>query len=377
MQQVQTEGGVCRALVAVDDVTDEQKDTVNALASWKETHRVKPAWIDESSAMHDPSALSSRSGKGSTRHHSSPRASRSPRRSLGWVTLAKGGRDLVALSSTLPAGDRQQHLRAWSRRLAVDRSLGGGRQQKLGSADSGSSAADAFAAAKSRSGSAQQLRAGRRRGKVNVKDQQGKYENELAADPHHIGFAFGGMEPGRVHARGKLIETHKVLNLSANPHLCPHISPFTFTITITSRLHHDYFTITSRSPTPFSTVTSPSSPHPRPHPHHPHPPPLSSTLTAQPSPSPSVLTLTRTLTHVTHHTHRQGLLFSWCGWHICAPYWLTPAAEASPRLTVPPPRVARRCQCILHRTTVPAVAAYLWRCRRSGAPGMPPCVANL
>ena len=36
------------------------------------------------------------------------------------------------------------------------------------------------------------------------------YRNELHSDPLKIGFAFGGVEPGRLHARGQLVETHKV-----------------------------------------------------------------------------------------------------------------------------------------------------------------------
>ena len=39
---------------------------------------------------------------------------------------------------------------------------------------------------------------------------QGAFINELTADSRGIGFAYGGIHPGRLHAHGRLFETHKV-----------------------------------------------------------------------------------------------------------------------------------------------------------------------
>lgn len=41
------------------------------------------------------------------------------------------------------------------------------------------------------------------------------YLNDIESDPQHIGFAYGGVYPGRLHAKGQLVETHKVPNLQA------------------------------------------------------------------------------------------------------------------------------------------------------------------
>ena len=40
--------------------------------------------------------------------------------------------------------------------------------------------------------------------------QRSVYQNELQSDPKRIGFAYGGVDPGRLHAHGQLVETHKV-----------------------------------------------------------------------------------------------------------------------------------------------------------------------
>jgi hypothetical protein len=38
------------------------------------------------------------------------------------------------------------------------------------------------------------------------------YDDELRRDVNRIGFAFGGVNPGRLHAHGKLVEEHKVID---------------------------------------------------------------------------------------------------------------------------------------------------------------------
>ena len=52
-------------------------------------------------------------------------ASEEPRQSVGWVTIYKGGRELVTPKGQLPASDRQKHMQQWKRRIAVDKSLAG------------------------------------------------------------------------------------------------------------------------------------------------------------------------------------------------------------------------------------------------------------
>ena len=37
-----------------------------------------------------------------------------------------------------------------------------------------------------------------------------RFRDEAQSDPTGIGFAFGGVMPGRLHAKGKVVETHKV-----------------------------------------------------------------------------------------------------------------------------------------------------------------------
>ena len=80
----------------------------------------------------------------------------------GWVTLIKDGRRLVTSRVRLHAGQRQQHMNQWQRRMQND--------------------------------------------KVNSKD----VSLELATDPMGIGFAFGGLEPGLLHSGGKLHPVHRV-----------------------------------------------------------------------------------------------------------------------------------------------------------------------
>ena len=36
------------------------------------------------------------------------------------------------------------------------------------------------------------------------------YSNDLDSDPKGIGFAYGGVFPGRLHAKGKVVDEHKV-----------------------------------------------------------------------------------------------------------------------------------------------------------------------
>ncbi len=88
---------------------------------------------------------------------------------VAWVTLVKGGRKLVTSRVRQSAGSRQQHQQQWVRRVANDQSHKAAGAHKLPS--------------------------------VSL---------ELSSDPTGIGFAFGGIHPGTLHARGNLVESHSV-----------------------------------------------------------------------------------------------------------------------------------------------------------------------
>ena len=87
---------------------------------------------------------------------------------MGWVTLVKSGKKLVSSHIKLTPGSRRQYLGQWQRRRANDKT-----EQISGHL------------AKTIS-------------------------HELLADPTGIGFAFGGVDPGILHAHGALHEVHKV-----------------------------------------------------------------------------------------------------------------------------------------------------------------------
>ncbi len=107
----------------------------------------------------------------------SPGAASPPARQTGWVTLVKNGQKLVSSRVQLGPGSRRQYMQQWARRKANDRAMA--------AAPSGSGTK---AAESSRMPTLQ----------------------ELEADPSGIAFAFGGMEPGTLHAHGQLHEVHKV-----------------------------------------------------------------------------------------------------------------------------------------------------------------------
>ena len=45
---------------------------------------------------------------------------------------------------------------------------------------------------------------------LTTKWKLGAFWNEVTSDPTGVGFAFGGVEPGRLHAKGKCIDVHKL-----------------------------------------------------------------------------------------------------------------------------------------------------------------------
>lgn len=45
---------------------------------------------------------------------------------------------------------------------------------------------------------------------LSTKWKLGAFWNEVTSDPTGVGFAFGGLEPGRLHAKGKCVDVHKL-----------------------------------------------------------------------------------------------------------------------------------------------------------------------
>ena len=101
----------------------------------------------------------------------------------GWVTLSKGGADLVARRPRLNAGERRTHLELWASREAADRA-----------------AKSALNAQMTKSGSDQKA----------LHHVGPSFHHEISSDPMQIAFAFGGINPGTLHAAGKIVRTHTV-----------------------------------------------------------------------------------------------------------------------------------------------------------------------
>ena len=185
-------GGDVRALAAVDIEEEEREHTAKDDVWWRETHLTRPAWLIEKETEAPIGSPQNPYPVGA-----SPRKPRSPRVHLvrgkvGWVTVTKDSRRLVAAHGQLPAGERQGHMAMWSRRQAVEKSAQTRRDTK----------------AKRR-----HHHHDGHHGKVEIEEHTnplGIFKNEISSDPSGIGFAFGGVEPGRLHAKGKPIETHKV-----------------------------------------------------------------------------------------------------------------------------------------------------------------------
>ena len=119
---------------------------------------------------------------------------------VGWVTVYKGGRELVTARGKLDAGLRQQHMQHWARRLRVDKAM-----QPMAPPGKG-----AAAWARSEMASGGERAGGGRRPKRDAGSKAvTMFDNELAADPSRVGFAFGGVDPGRLRAKGQLIATRK------------------------------------------------------------------------------------------------------------------------------------------------------------------------
>lgn len=146
-----------------------------------------------------------RSAMFSTRSTASPRLKiPSPRLNLvpqeqlfGWVTLAACGECFVVKQTgRLPVHLRQQHEQHWTRRHAIDSHR-------------------EFAKAKQRDTIAVSKITEARslphdHNYVASFSPRVAYFDDVASDPKRIGFAYGGVYPGRLHSKGQLVEKHDV-----------------------------------------------------------------------------------------------------------------------------------------------------------------------
>ena len=190
---------------------------------WASSDQSSPVWASSDQAIATASAPPSSSFHASTSQtasdmpkpfpadpapRSSPprgRGAATPRQPIGWVTVHKGGRELVTPRGVLPAGERRQHQIMWARRVAVDRRFVGDAMLAM----QASKAVGAGRLGKVATAVALPMVDTHKRSKSTA-SYQSVYANELASDPKRIGFAFGGVDPGRLHAHGQIIEVHNV-----------------------------------------------------------------------------------------------------------------------------------------------------------------------
>ena len=172
-------GEYIRACISLEESEEAHaaENQGSMLETWRAIYPERPIWWD---------AATEQMGLGSPREPSRQFRKQMP---LGWVTIQKAGNQLVTPRTLLRAGERQLHMAAWARRQAVDKSIA-------------ATIASEKTAKKERQKSLEQL--------AKQKQDKSVFQNELASDPKGIGFAFGGVEPGRLHAHGQLVETHKV-----------------------------------------------------------------------------------------------------------------------------------------------------------------------
>ena len=164
-QRPEQPDGSVRALVAVDGEGEGEEEE-----SWR-------------SAYVSSSATGGRAGRSG-----SPR---SPRRSpIGWVTIKKAGKSLVT---------EQRHLLATGASSTWSRGAAQGDRQDDGASIDKKKQSDGSVAAKKGGFTG-----------LSTRWKLGAFWNEVTSDPSGVGFAFGGVEPGRLHAKGKCVEVHKL-----------------------------------------------------------------------------------------------------------------------------------------------------------------------
>ena len=200
--------GSVRALVAIED-EDGEEETWRLAYSSREAG-VTPLWGADSTggspalsptfkSQRGHSPTRPRSASPSARYSLSPSTPggggpRTQSTPVGWVTIAKEGKSLVtSQGKSLGAGERQQHMVAWERRKQVDKTI----------------AVFSAKGQRSKGDDGMSSKKGTSVGLTN-KWKLGAFWNEVTSDPTGVGFAFGGVEPGRLHAKGKCVDVHKL-----------------------------------------------------------------------------------------------------------------------------------------------------------------------
>ena len=219
------ESSFVRACVMLDDARDDHA----AIESWRALWLTKPYWKDETYSKlnqekSSPSNSPSRASPTITQlmemeMTGSPYVQQAEEKSIafGWVTIEKDGKDLVTKHTTLPAHVRQAHMQHWMRRLAVDKSFTATRtnNEDRRAARSQQELLRETEAANRASSNSSDKRAKIISRLANpdarpANAQQSCFIRELESAGDGIGFAFGGMDPGRLKARGQIVEQHKV-----------------------------------------------------------------------------------------------------------------------------------------------------------------------
>ena len=229
-----------RASVALSDEAQAPEPDLPYLHTWRETFTVRPLWLDGVSTPRSSRSSAPPSSRATDRsvspfpssRNSSPFSyfpfgrPRSPPGSpprprsfsppaspakevakdgvtpIGWVTVHKGKHELVTPRGTLKAGTRQKHMQQWARRIAVDKSVAVTATQPVKKQQAFGEGAQGTLGVRHKK---------RDKDASLMRDGQSVYKNEISSfDDLGIGFAFGGVDPGRLHARGQVHETHKV-----------------------------------------------------------------------------------------------------------------------------------------------------------------------
>ena len=200
-----------RASVALVDDSVGKPDVPNH-HDWRNSFVQRPAWLDgiPTPRKQRPNPLyrvAMPFGPGSSRLCAAEQSAPSEPEgmAIGWVTVHKGRQELVTPRGGLQAGERQRHMQQWARRIAIDKSITVTSQQRM--LRQGSSGAvnptQVDGVSRRRKKAQEDTASSNGRG-------QSVYTHELKSDPKGIGFAFGGVDPGRLHAHGQIHETHKV-----------------------------------------------------------------------------------------------------------------------------------------------------------------------
>ena len=174
-------------------------------------------WTPQSTQRTSASAQSSQrtrrddaeAGAQQRKHRQKPTSpTRKARSVMGWITVRKAGIDLVRRRERLDASDRHMHMQQWARRTRMDRSIA---NEKLRAKQLSESNHDPRMDSNNMRRHYEALKMkGLSKHPMPEPARKNIYSEELKSDPSGVGFAFGGVEPGTAHAKGRLHKVHKV-----------------------------------------------------------------------------------------------------------------------------------------------------------------------